>query len=261
MSKVFFLNVPLQSHVIKTTHLVRRLIEEGEDVTYSSAEALRNRFESIGAKYISMESLISFDNLPKELCRYAFERTVINNLKTEKEKYYVNYCYHFDDVSNNYLLDKNLSNEERNNLSNIFLQLFKNLSKMSARFYRFMCFNYEMNQLFIPFYLNIIEKDKPDYIIHDSNCSWGRIIANYLKVPAISSISTPPISKKSWYSVSTFLYKTAMFLIDIPHYFTARKLRSILAKRYNNRNMSVFHLVSNESILNLVYTSREYIPN
>ena len=43
----------------------------------------------------------------------------------------------------------------------------------------------------IPKLIDEIRELKPDYIVHDSLCLWGRIIAGILKVPAICSIHTP----------------------------------------------------------------------
>ncbi len=46
----------------------------------------------------------------------------------------------------------------------------------------------------IPQLLEPIRAEKPDYIVYDSLCIWGRIIAHLLEVPAFTSIHTPALS-------------------------------------------------------------------
>lgn len=46
----------------------------------------------------------------------------------------------------------------------------------------------------IPQILEPIREAKPDYIVHDSLCIWGRIIAHLLDVPGFTSIHTPALS-------------------------------------------------------------------
>src|SRR5216684_5761142 len=45
-------------------------------------------------------------------------------------------------------------------------------------------------QEIIPAILSDVTADKPDYILYDSLCVWGKCIAQILRVPAISSVTT-----------------------------------------------------------------------
>lgn len=49
----------------------------------------------------------------------------------------------------------------------------------------------------LPWVLESIQADKPDYIIHDSLCLWGKIAAQLLNIPAVNSIATAAFTHQS----------------------------------------------------------------
>ena len=62
--------------------------------------------------------------------------------------------------------------------------------------------------------LDIIRKENPDYIIHDSLCTWGKHIASILGIPAINLMHSYPITKTSISLTTTtipFLIKLGIF--------------------------------------------------
>ncbi|MEH1785114.1 MAG: macrolide family glycosyltransferase [Nostoc sp.] len=51
----------------------------------------------------------------------------------------------------------------------------------------------------LPALLESVRAEKPDYIIHDSLCLWGRLVAQLLNVPAVNSIATAAFTPESFY--------------------------------------------------------------
>ncbi|MGI2902113.1 hypothetical protein [Tolypothrix sp. VBCCA 56010] len=51
----------------------------------------------------------------------------------------------------------------------------------------------------LPALLESVREEKPDYIIHDSLCLWGRLVAQLLNIPAVNSIATAAFTPESFY--------------------------------------------------------------
>lgn len=71
--------------------------------------------------------------------------------------------------------------------------------------------------------LDTIRKEKPDYIIHDSLCTWCKHIALILKLPAVNLMHSFPITESS----SSFTTDTALLLIKISLYKTKSRLKKV----------------------------------
>lgn len=106
-----------------------------------------------------------------------------------------------------------------------------------------------------------ISKEKPDYIIHDSLCTWGKHIASILKLPAVNLMHSFPIAESS----SSFTADTASLLIKIGLYrikYRFKKIdpQKILKKKYDV-DLSLRDIFINKEGLNIVYTSKYMEPN
>lgn len=104
--------------------------------------------------------------------------------------------------------------------------------------------------------LDIIRKENPDYIIHDSLCTWGKHIASILGIPAINLMHSYPITKSS---ISLTAY-TVPFLIKIGIYKFKNNFKQILKKKYGIK-LSLGDVLINKEDLNIVYTSKHMEPN
>lgn len=118
-------------------------------------------------------------------------------------------------------------------------------------------------------------EDKPDYIIHDGLCSWGKYIAQLIGVPSICSMTTfaiPPFSVKS---IAKTLKTPANFRLffstpmdDVlrmvfegrEHFKLFNALSHRLHKKYNIAKPHPGDMFTNRAMLNIVYTTRQFQP-
>jgi len=105
--------------------------------------------------------------------------------------------------------------------------------------------------------LETIRKENPDYIIHDSLCTWGKHIASILGIPAINLMHSYPITKSS---ISLTAY-TVPFILKIGlyrliNYFNKNNFKNTLKKKYDI-NLSIGDILMNKEGLNIVYTSKQ----
>jgi len=114
----------------------------------------------------------------------------------------------------------------------------------------------------IPQLIDEIRALQPDYIVHDSLCLWGRVIAQLLDVPAICSIHTPgynwPIalaSPRFWSEIPEMLWKSRKSL----EYF--RALEHQLRLTYNLKRTPFIETFTNPQPVNLCHTPREFQPH
>lgn len=113
----------------------------------------------------------------------------------------------------------------------------------------------------VPVLLDEIRALKPDYIVHDSICSWGKIIAELLNVPAICSIHTPALNPLA-------VVSDTQLWTDMPHLLRNaketlrgfRKTEHMLRARYNLKPRSFIDALSNPEPVNICHTPRELQP-
>jgi MGT family glycosyltransferase len=109
--------------------------------------------------------------------------------------------------------------------------------------------------------LEAIRKEDPDYIIHDSLCTWGKYIAAILEVPAVNLMHSFPMTKSS----ISFSRETASLLLKIGLFglmnrFKKNSPKKILKKKYGI-NLSNGDILINMEKLNIIYTSKPMEPN
>jgi len=109
--------------------------------------------------------------------------------------------------------------------------------------------------------LEIIRDENPDYIIHDSLCTWGKHIASILNIPAVNLMHSFPVTKSS----IKFNSDTATLLLKVGFYKLKNKLtknnpQNMLKKNYNI-DLSLSDILINKEGLNIVYTSQYMEPN
>lgn len=115
-------------------------------------------------------------------------------------------------------------------------------------------------------------EDAPDYIIHDGLCSWGKFIAQVMRVPSICSMTTfaiPPVSVKNFLQVvrdpgnMRLLFSTpiARMLFEgreqlIPFYTLSNRLH----KKYRIARPQISDMFTNRAMMNIVYAKRHFQP-
>ena len=109
--------------------------------------------------------------------------------------------------------------------------------------------------------LDTIRRENPDYIIHDSLCTWGKHIAAILGLPAVNLMHSFPIAK------SSDLVKTdnapTLLKVGLDQLMSKLKKNSpqrTLKKKYDI-NFSMGDTFINKEDLNIVYTSRYMAPH
>ena len=108
--------------------------------------------------------------------------------------------------------------------------------------------------------LEEIRRENPDYIIHDSLCTWGKHIATIIGVPAINLMHSYPITQSTISltpSTAPFLKKIALY--KLRNNFNKNSFENILKKKYQV-NLSLGDMLINEESLNIVYTSEHMEP-
>ncbi|GIO34438.1 glycosyl transferase family 1 [Paenibacillus albilobatus] len=113
----------------------------------------------------------------------------------------------------------------------------------------------------IPSVLEQIQGEHFDYIIHDSMFGCGSLLAEILKLPAISSCSTFAQSKQ------TFDRMIEQFFNDVPDEITKpindkyQSVTSMIQQKYGAEIHSPYEAFCNPAPLTIVYTAREFQPD
>ena len=105
---------------------------------------------------------------------------------------------------------------------------------------------------------------RPDYMVTDSVAPWGHWVAQALRVPLVTSISTFAINRHVLaFAASCGVRPKSLRLVlsKLAHVSNAFMLRRRLARRYRVPGLGVFDTVCGHSALNIVHTSREFQPH
>jgi MGT family glycosyltransferase len=113
----------------------------------------------------------------------------------------------------------------------------------------------------IPSVLEQIKDEKFDYIIHDSMFGCGRILAQLLKLPAISSCTSFAQSKESIDQELEHFFINVSSDIVKPIYEKFQNLTIMVKGKYGVEIHSPYEVWCNPAPLTIVYTTREFQPN
>lgn len=118
-------------------------------------------------------------------------------------------------------------------------------------------------QAILPAILPDVTADKPDYIIYDSLCVWGKCIAQVLRVPAISSVTTIATPHSLLHREVLASVPTAMPTV-IRMLFAGRKelakfqaVTRQLHETYHIPRPRLADVYNNLAELNIVYSTRQ----
>ena len=113
----------------------------------------------------------------------------------------------------------------------------------------------------IPSVLEQIRGERFDYIIHDSMFGCGRLLAQILKLPAISSCTSFAETKGSIEKVLEQFYTNVPTEIVKPIHDKFQSLTVMVQEKYDVEIHSPYEVYCNPAPLTLVYTTREFQPD
>jgi len=103
----------------------------------------------------------------------------------------------------------------------------------------------------------------PDYLITDSVAPWGQWVAEILRLPVVTSVSTFAFNRRvlAFAAAHGVRPRSARLLLSkLRHIVKTLRLRRQLGLRYGVRGPGITGLVVGRSDLNIVYTSRYFQP-
>ena len=113
----------------------------------------------------------------------------------------------------------------------------------------------------LPTLLESVRAEKPDYIIHDSLCLWGRLVAQLLNIPAVNSIATSAFTPESFYECPWLRKKLPGFLreaaVGMKYY---RRYQRELRGTYDVPPIKFVDTFTNIEPLNICYLPPELQP-
>ncbi len=111
----------------------------------------------------------------------------------------------------------------------------------------------------LPFIFDLMDTEKPDYLIHDSLAGWGLMTARKYPIPTIATFSTFMIHPRTPPPLSiTDLIKTfGQLIAEVGAY---RQTRKRIQKQFGITSIGLMEAVMAKAPLNIVYTSREFQP-
>ncbi|RUS48951.1 macrolide family glycosyltransferase [Cohnella sp. AR92] len=112
----------------------------------------------------------------------------------------------------------------------------------------------------IPSVLAQIEGERFDYVIHDSMFGCGRMIAQLLKLPAISSCSSFAQTEVSFNGLMESFRAEVPAEIAEPILDRFHSLKAEAVGKYNVEISSPYEVFCNPAPLTIVYTTREFQP-
>lgn len=117
----------------------------------------------------------------------------------------------------------------------------------------------KIGEQIMPWVLELLEREKPDYVIFDSLCSWAKQATEKLGIRAAGSISTfvfepgamPPVP------VSSMLSMAASIISRMPAYW---QVASRMKKKFGVEGVGLAGAVGGTGTFNVVYTSALFQP-
>ena len=114
----------------------------------------------------------------------------------------------------------------------------------------------------LPFLLQATREDRPDYILHDFTCIWGKYVSEILGIPAITIIPQFPVNMKRrpapYPGMLTDLVR--MFITGIPSLIQFQRTARRISQTYSVTKPGLLNMLANHEDLNIVFTSRYFQP-
>jgi MGT family glycosyltransferase len=118
----------------------------------------------------------------------------------------------------------------------------------------------QIGEQILPFALDLLREERPDYVIFDSLCAWAKHAASILNIPSISLSATflvSPAAMLPFITPSMAVEAVGQMIPVMPDYFrTARRVRGA----YGVRLGGLMAAISSLGDLKLVFTSADFQP-
>ncbi|MEH2000320.1 MAG: macrolide family glycosyltransferase [Nostoc sp.] len=109
--------------------------------------------------------------------------------------------------------------------------------------------------------LESVRADKPDYIIHDSLCLWGKLVAQLLNIPAVNTIASAAFCPRSFYECPQLQDKLPELLSETsPDIQVFRQYETELRETYKIPPIEFIDTFTNPEPLNICYLPPELQP-
>lgn len=115
--------------------------------------------------------------------------------------------------------------------------------------------------IIIPAVLEQTKDEHFDYIVHDSMFGCGCLLAQIMKLPAISSCTSFADSKQSFNSMLEQFYSNVPADIVTPIHDQYESLIAMVKEKYNVEIESPYEVFCNPAPLTIVYTIKEFQPD
>jgi len=113
---------------------------------------------------------------------------------------------------------------------------------------------HQVTERLVPFARAELERERPDYVMHDSLCLWGSLAAAILRLPTVVTIGTFAFGAR----VPNISAMAQEFLRNLPELAQMQWLDARLRRHYPHTRRPGDHAFNNTGDLNLVFTSREF---
>ncbi len=120
----------------------------------------------------------------------------------------------------------------------------------------------ESTDKMLDFLINEVDREKPDYIIHDSLATWGKYVGQIKNIPTICSTTTFPFHE-SFLNIPKELVNLLFQFVrgDVKHLVKALYIQHQICKKYKIKKPPLLDALSGKEKLNIVYTAEEFTPN
>jgi len=108
--------------------------------------------------------------------------------------------------------------------------------------------------------IQVIQREQPDYVIHDSLAPWGKFAAQITGTPVVASISTFLFSHRSTTWKSLWSVVSQIRAVDLRVMKEASKSARWLKDHHGITETGFLEILNNTSELNIVYTLRGLQP-
>ena len=113
---------------------------------------------------------------------------------------------------------------------------------------------HRVSERLIPFALAELEREQPDYVMHDSLCLWGRVAAAVKRLPTVVTIGTFAFGAR----MPNLGNLMREFGRNLPELAQVLQLDAQLRRRYPHASRPGDHAFNNTGDLHIVFTSREF---
>ncbi len=123
----------------------------------------------------------------------------------------------------------------------------------------------ELTELIIEDILEDIKNERPDYIVHDTLCTWAKYAAQISKIPAVNVLPTLVFDSEESSSLPIKIgfraFQKLTMIKNIPNARRISKISRCLKRKYGIRFNSLIDIIDNKEKLNIVFTSKEFQSN